>query len=103
MFKKMPNTSNLLYTMLVVVLFSSCEKVTKKLELEKQQPEIELVLGKKYITSFDWEEKDPFKVTEIDTVTITGLKNGYVEWEYKNGMKQSCKARIFRLLLRHNH
>lgn len=91
MFKKMPNASNLLYTMLVVVLFSSCEKET------------ELILGKKYATSSDWESKNPFEEIEIDTVKITGLKDGYIEWEYKDGYRQSSKIETFRLFLEHNH
>lgn len=89
---------NLAKWLLLVVLFTSCEKKIEKIS----EPEQKLIVGKKYIISFDWGEKDPFKKIEIDTITIVGLRNGYVQWEYKNGIKRSCKVYIFRLLLEHN-
>jgi len=101
MFKNTKQYRNLAKLMLLVVLFSACEKTNEiKKAIEKQETEI--ILGKKYRTSFDWQTKDPFKKIDIDTVKITGLKNGYVEWEYSDGIKQSSEIRIFRLLLVHN-
>lgn len=92
---------NCLKILLLVVLFWSCKKPTEVIEKKVIEPK--LIVGKKYATSFDWKQENPFEPLKIDTVTITGLKNGYVEWQYKAGFKQSCKVNIFRGLLRHNH
>ena len=98
MFKLKTKSSHFLYTLLLVVLFSACEK-TNEIKKETEKQETEIILGKKYRTSFDWQTKDPFQKIDIDTVKIIGLKNGYVQWEYSNGLKQSCEIIVFRHLL----
>jgi phosphoribosylformylglycinamidine (FGAM) synthase PurS component len=57
-------------------------------------------IGKVYIISFDYEDKNPFEAENIDTVKVIGLKGEYVQWQYRNGIKQSCKTRLFNELIR---
>jgi hypothetical protein len=92
---------NCLKMLLLVVLFSACNQV-EKITPVKEKKEVELTVGKYYESSFDWGSKDPFEEIEIDTIKIIGIKKGYVQWEYKNGQRQSCEIRIFRMLLRNN-
>lgn len=93
MLKSTKLTRNLAKLMLVAVLFVGCSK--------KQTDEnIKLKIGKEYIISFDWEEENPFKQKYIDTVKITGLKGDYVQWQYRNGFKQSSSIRLFSKLVK---
>lgn len=93
-------SSNFLKLLLVAVLFVGCQndRNEKKLISSKN-----FKVGEKYLLSFDWEEENPFENIRIDTVKVTGVKNGYVQWEYKNGFRQSSDEKIFERLVKHCH
>lgn len=76
MFKKMPNASNLLYTMLVAVLFVGCEQQN---------------VPKKQI-------KDVFAFSNVEVVEIDGCEyiyvpNGNASWGSHKGNCKFCLAR----------
>jgi hypothetical protein len=52
----------------------------------------QIVVGNSYLFSFDWKEK----------VKVLRIKNGYIEWQYKNGLKNSCEIKYFKHLLKYN-
>lgn len=81
---------------LILVLFfvAGCSK-------EQQIPQKKLTIGKYYLFFFYWENENPFELKRIDTVKVIGIKNGYVQWQYKNGVKQSCSVSIFKDLIRY--
>lgn len=58
---------------------------------QKESDQINLEVGKYYQHSFNWTPEDPFEVTIIDTIKIVDIKDGYVQWEYKNGFRLSSK------------
>ena len=62
--------------------------------LKNQETQIEV--GKNYIFSLDWENKDPFEKVEIDTVKVVDIKGEYIQWEYKNGVRLSGKLKYFK-------
>ena len=76
---------------LIFILFSGCSKITEQKDIK---------IGKKYLFSFDWESEDPFEIKDIDTVKVVGLKEGYVQWQYKDSIKQSCGIRLFKKLIK---
>lgn len=93
MLKSTKLTRNLAKLMLMAVLFFACsKKETDKYMTPK--------IGKEYIISFDWEEENPFEQKDIDTVKITALKDDYVQWQYRNGLKQSSSIRLFSKLVK---
>lgn len=93
MLKSTKLSRNLAKLMLVAVFFIGCSK--------KQNDEnIKLKIGKEYTISFDWEEENPFEVKDIDTVKVVGLKGNYVQWQYRNGFKQSSSIRLFSKLVK---
>ena len=53
--------------------------------------------GEKYLFSFDWDNKDPFKKIEIDTVIVIAIKGDYIQWEYNNGIRLSSKLEHFKM------
>ena len=103
----MKNTRKLLKLLPIILLaVTSCtDSQTKSVglyEVFQTKPSTDLTIGKEYIISFDWDNKDPFEEIEIDTVKITGLKNDYVQWQYKNGQKLSCEIDIFKRIIKEN-
>lgn len=58
--------------------------------------EIEVKAGERYLYSLDYDNEDPFEEIRVDTVKVIGIKNGYVQWEYKNGIRLSCKLKYFK-------
>lgn len=93
-------SSNFIKLLLVAVLFVGCQNGCKEKTLINTQ---NYKVGEKYLLSFDWEEKNPFENIRIDTVKVTGVKDGYVEWEYKNGFRQSSEEKIFERIVKHCH
>lgn len=79
------------------ILISIAEKY-----VSNKKTATDLIVGKEYIISFDWDNKDPFEEIEIDTVKITGLKNDYVQWQYKNGIKTSDEIEVFKRIIKKN-
>ena len=90
MLKSTKLTRNLAKLMLVAVLFVGCS-------------DNELKIGQKYAISFDYEEQNPFKIKDRDTVKIVGLKGNYIQWQYSNGGTQSSSIREFNMLLQNSH
>ena len=43
----------------------------------------EIKVGDMYRFSWNWDEEDPFKKVEIDTVIVLNVKDNYVLYKYK--------------------
>jgi hypothetical protein len=43
----------------------------------------EIKVGDVYRFSWNWDEEDPFRKVDVDTVTVLGVKDGYVLYSYK--------------------
>lgn len=54
--------------------------------------------GNTYLFSFEWDARDPFKEIDIDTIKVLDVRDGYVQWQYPSGIKQSSTARTFKKL-----
>lgn len=91
-------SSNFIKLLLVAVLILGCEN-TKLPKTTLNQCDFKV--GEKYLLSFDWEEENPFENIRVDTVKVTGVKKGYIQWEYKNGFRQSSEEKIFSRLVKH--
>jgi len=71
-----------------LIVIASCNSY-----LQNQDASIEI--GKNYLLS-EWENKDPFKKNEIDTVKVIDIIGEYVQYEYKNGYRSSTEMKIFK-------
>lgn len=72
---------------MLVVWATSCANITS-----------EIYIGDKYLFSFDFDEPDPFKQTEIDTAYVLKIKGNYIKFKLSSGMESSCTKRLFREL-----
>ena len=77
---------------ILILTFASLVSCTEKVKTEQQN----IVVGDKFLFSFSWDTKDPFEKIEIDTITVVGIKDNYVQWEYNSGGKQSCEIKYFK-------
>lgn len=91
---------------IILLVFTSCtDSQTKSVglyEVFQTKPSTDLIVGKHYIISFNWDNKDPFEEIIIDTVKIIAIKEDYVQWQYKNGQKISCEIDIFKRIIKEN-
>ncbi len=53
-------------------------------ELQSNISEDEIIVGDKYLFSYDYEEDDPFKKPMIDTVVVLEIQGDYVLYKYVN-------------------
>lgn len=58
--------------------------------------EVEIKVGDSYLHSLDYDNEDPFEEVNIDTVKVVSIKQGYVQWEYKDGFRLSGKLKYFK-------
>ena len=57
-------------------------------------------IGETYLVSFDWDNEDPFRETEIDTLRVLDMDRGFVKIEYFNGHMSSIKSSVSEKLFR---
>lgn len=74
--------------MTLVLLMACNQKVNQKedeviKQTEVKQPNINI--GDTFLISFNWDEKNPFEIIEIDTILILDIKSGYVKYIYIGG------------------
>ena len=77
---------------MTILWFQRCNEKDneKQIEVYKEYPKT----GEYYTISFT-NNKNPFEIMDIDTVLITGVKQGYIEWEYFTGRRQSTRLDVF--------
>ena len=73
-------------------LVSCTEEVIKTNKTEQQN----IIVGDKFLFSLNLDTKDPFEKIEIDTITVVGIKDNYIQWQYNSGGKQSCEIKYFK-------
>ena len=53
-------------------------------------------LNKNYLLSFDYDTADPFKLVKVYNVKVIGIKKGYVQYQFDDGLKQSTTLSLFK-------
>lgn len=66
---------------LAVVALCSCRDKTPEM--------LDIKVGDKYLFSYIWNSKDPFRKITIDTITILGVKQGYAKFKTQTGYTSS--------------
>lgn len=70
---------------------------------------IKIEVGKSYLLPLNWHEKNPFKESVIDTVSIIDIQDGYVKYEHKfigyitrqpRTITTSCRISTLELLIK---
>jgi len=62
-----------------------------------------IIVGGVYLHSFDWENSNPFKETNIDTATVLDIKDGYVQYSVQllnNSVVVSSSMEVFKRIIK---
>lgn len=72
----------------------SCKE--QRIEVGSLKNTTTVELNKNYLLSFDYNTEDPFKLVKVYNVKVIGIKKGYVQYQFDNGLKQSTTISLFK-------